>query len=1124
MFRKLSAMFLLSLLLIAFVAVAVVQSADKQVKRTKDRASVPARLAPTYSFPGLTGSEYTPPPPAPTKVNLRGSRGGEGIIETLGTTTYGYQSNCTMGRQAEHRAGYSDPFTPYGHYIHFDWMSQVGAVLGDGRGVGYQAYDIKDCGIIFDEGGIRIEGDYAGYVTMDAHNIDYDNSWAVPGAHEMLDGDYYSRGYWDFPAGGPVFGVFTNDYSTDNDGHYLPPGEGQNIWPKIEWDIDGTEHVLHLVASEFGGEAGDPQTSSYYRRVGPYGTGLGVWADQHVLDTVMNINVTIASSPISDRVAIAWNAPVDYKRDTPTEFDNQYENDVWYAMVDDNGAAWAAATTNLGNPSIADGVVTGTYSGGNITNYSWDDDYKAYCDMSAIFALTTDVPNDELHIVWGCRRWTDTTSLYRRQSAIFHWRETTGDIKTVVKADWDTGGACYAYAWGSDVAKMTISECDGKMYVCYTQFGDKEHPCHWFDSENTVVSGYLYLTVYDPLYSAWDRAQRVTAITEGPTGCTAGDMTTTGDCNSEYWSSMARYGRMDSCKTTPPGNVLDIVYINDLAPGGCVQTESGVWAVNPVNWAVYPCREAVPEPGYSDDAGPGYGLCVGEPILVLGTTDDTTFTLTLENPGILVNNPVNIAVNITAAASGNTSVTCTPNTGLTIAAAGGEVEVTVQITTTGEDNNVTVEGNITVTHQAGDSPPTDRVIPFCLTVSDDWVPLDFATLNTFCKKLKVYSNGEMSNNALNESMDFTDIPGGDGDTCATVYLYDASPVVCIDRDHCYFAVYDNDYGSDHALRQVSPMFYDNVSNPDYEYATAEFITGDSAVGLIVEYFAPKAEENCCFIIQKLKFWNRGEVTLDGIAVGEALDWDIPNYDADHAASDNESGFDASRNLIYQYTCWNDECDTLVPADRAGGIASYKDGDDFKNYMTLENDVYVYSTGPYGNDAPMPDSAIYDLMTGVDGPDVATLDSCEDLFTLVTFDVYELGPGDAQCVVKILTTSKDDGDIGVLKQNVDNANAFIDAHEEIMCPVTDPCAADPSAIPGDANGDGSVNVGDAVYTISYVFKGGPAPTPYPVLNGDGNGDCATNVGDAVYTISYVFKGGPPPVSCQEWLATCGPPLR
>jgi len=64
------------------------------------------------------------------------------------------------------------------------------------------------------------------------------------------------------------------------------------------------------------------------------------------------------------------------------------------------------------------------------------------------------------------------------------------------------------------------------------------------------------------------------------------------------------------------------------------------------------------------------------------------------------------------------------------------------------------------------------------------------------------------------------------------------------------------------------------------------------------------------------------------------------------------------------------------------------------------------------------------------------------------------------------------------------------------------------LPGDANADANVNVGDAVYIINYVFKGGAPP---PNLNeGDANGDCGVNVGDAVYLISYIFKGGPAPV--------------
>jgi hypothetical protein len=61
--------------------------------------------------------------------------------------------------------------------------------------------------------------------------------------------------------------------------------------------------------------------------------------------------------------------------------------------------------------------------------------------------------------------------------------------------------------------------------------------------------------------------------------------------------------------------------------------------------------------------------------------------------------------------------------------------------------------------------------------------------------------------------------------------------------------------------------------------------------------------------------------------------------------------------------------------------------------------------------------------------------------------------------------------------------------------------------GDANADGAINVGDAVYIINYIFKGGPAPAPYEA--GDANKDGTVNVGDAVYIINFIFKGGPAP---------------
>jgi hypothetical protein len=64
-----------------------------------------------------------------------------------------------------------------------------------------------------------------------------------------------------------------------------------------------------------------------------------------------------------------------------------------------------------------------------------------------------------------------------------------------------------------------------------------------------------------------------------------------------------------------------------------------------------------------------------------------------------------------------------------------------------------------------------------------------------------------------------------------------------------------------------------------------------------------------------------------------------------------------------------------------------------------------------------------------------------------------------------------------------------------------------AKPADANGDGKINSGDAVYIISYIFRGGAAP-PYPNA-ADANCDNKLNSGDAVYIISYIFRSGPEP---------------
>ena len=63
--------------------------------------------------------------------------------------------------------------------------------------------------------------------------------------------------------------------------------------------------------------------------------------------------------------------------------------------------------------------------------------------------------------------------------------------------------------------------------------------------------------------------------------------------------------------------------------------------------------------------------------------------------------------------------------------------------------------------------------------------------------------------------------------------------------------------------------------------------------------------------------------------------------------------------------------------------------------------------------------------------------------------------------------------------------------------------------GDCNCDGIVDIGDVVYLIGYLYRGGPAPTPPEV--GDTNCDGIVDIGDVVRLIGYLYKGEPPP-SC------------
>lgn len=74
---------------------------------------------------------------------------------------------------------------------------------------------------------------------------------------------------------------------------------------------------------------------------------------------------------------------------------------------------------------------------------------------------------------------------------------------------------------------------------------------------------------------------------------------------------------------------------------------------------------------------------------------------------------------------------------------------------------------------------------------------------------------------------------------------------------------------------------------------------------------------------------------------------------------------------------------------------------------------------------------------------------------------------------------------------------------------------PAVVPctscGDSDGNGSINISDAVFLIAFIFAGGSTPGDCntPLGLGDANGNGSVNISDAVYLIAYIFAGGTAP---------------
>jgi hypothetical protein len=352
-----------------------------------------------------------------------------------------------------------------------------------------------------------------------------------------------------------------------------------------------------------------------------------------------------------------------------------------------------------------------------------------------------------------------------------------------------------------------------------------------------------------------------------------------------------------------------------------------------------------------------------------------------------------------------------------------------------------------------------------------------------------------------------------------MYLYDASPMIAWNDGSdnlAYTTIFTQKWTEDGTFRPQSDLFV--TAETGYNLVICTLSTTDSIFGVGVEMYFPTDGND--FVIAKYKYtnWKPGLKGMNEVYCGMILDWDIP---ADESV-DNMGEANETTNTIWQrgvQTSTTDEdaphsC-PIVEDQRYGGVSILSGAP--LNAWTAENAPMQVGSG-------MDNDSLYDRMAGQVGYNLwewqsgdPEEDTVIDLHTGVTFGAVDMTAKATYSFVVALATTNTGQEH--FEAQMATAKAWCIDHG--ICEPDDIC----DCKPGDANGDGSINVGDAVYLISFVFKGGPAPTPYATCSGDANCDCAANVGDAVFIIAYVFKGGPAPCACEVWWddTNCGKPI-
>ncbi|MGB3092143.1 MAG: dockerin type I repeat-containing protein, partial [Candidatus Zixiibacteriota bacterium] len=581
--------------------------------------------------------------------------------------------------------------------------------------------------------------------------------------------------------------------------------------------------------------------------------------------------------------------------------------------------------------------------------------------------------------------------------------------------------------------------------------------------------------------NTWGKVLNLTGTLDP--GCAAGD------CRSEHMPSLA---------LNMEAGDLHVEYICDLDAGFGIYDE-GVWTENPVMYM------RVPE--WVVEAGPRGDHRIEEPahwwhppIKVL-PNQTRSITFKVFSIG-------NEALTYSVSSDHPCIQVSVPPTQLEPK---DSIEISVLLDGTGACNGSFIAGNVILsTDEAGGTVNNLRVHA---VVADDYYecPRDPETFDTLENDyLRLYVNA-------NCQQWIHDI-GWDIDTTHEVFFQGGTIVATTSNNDTLVGRFmgDNDWNAG-----AQDKLYLEQCEPDWEphfwilytkeiYIEATHLSPPNhfkwwwwEIAKQVKFFKPGAPENYQRIVIKyvkvkrqdppgwwpdLAPFNGYENTYIGMAMDIDAPWDsadtdppTPNVGDENAT--NLGFYDAVNNIAYLTGFGLHEHPEY--SNYHAGIALAEGGSPstvpFATAI-IKNNHYLYPQSPWG----WLDGELYQLAKGVVGgnPYIEHPDSLVDRSIVMTAAQIPEGSFPNQkaefTVVEVLAPT-----------GLAEMQALVATAREIV--AAERAQAGLPAACGDANGDFVVNVGDVVYLVSYLYKGGPEPY-CPTGRGDVNNDGVINVGD------------------------------